>query len=538
MTARARVLLAAALSLSLATAAACGTTATPATSGGGVLTVGTSAQPDCLDPAVSALDATAVADRGVFDSLVSMTAAGAFEPWLAQRWTISSDGRTYTFFLRGDVRFADGSPLTAAVVKASLDHVVDPRTKSKYAAGLIRRYAGAEAVDDTTVRVSLSAPDASFLDALSTPYLGIQSIPSLRRSAAELCASPVGSGPFEFVSWTRNVNLVLKRNPAYRWGPATMPDTGPARLDGVNLMFIPENSARFGVLTSGQAQLVDDLLPSQAKALRNSDGLQLLRAVPPGAVYSLFFNITKGPLADERVRRALLSAVDIDQLVKAIYLGQYQSARSLLSPSTIDYTAAAAPAYDPVLAGRLLDQAGWTGRDAEGYRTRDGVRLTLSWPYAAQRDRDQRSVLAQGIQAEAKQAGIDLAFTEVDVGAYSEQVLQHRTADMFAVSFERADPDILRYLLGSTSTPAQGGGNAFRVSDPQLDGWLNAADAATDTAVRRQNYIAAQRYLADHVLTMPLYVPLYLAGASARLHGVSFEPDGYTSFYGAWLAAS
>lgn len=524
----------------LAVLAGCGTaTSTPESerpASGGALTFATPVEPDCLDPAVSARGVTAMIDRNIFDSLIQQSPDGTFHPWLAQRWTTAPDGRSYTFHLRTDVRFHDGTPLDAAAVKATLDHAVDPKTESRYAAGLIAEYEGAEVVDSSTITVKLTRPNASFLQALSTPYLGIQSPKSLRENTAGLCEQPVGSGPFKFVKWDKKVGVELTRNDDYAWPPEGAQHSGPARLDALAFKFIAEDTVRVGALTSGQVQAISSVPPSKAKTLENT--AQLLAAETPGAPYTIYFNSAPGTiLSDERIRQALRRAVDFDQLVQTIYFGQYQRAWSPLTPATqfYDGSTANAFAFDQAEANRLLDEAGWTGRDSEGYRVKDGKRLTLRWPHTADMERDQRNLIGQGVQAQAKQVGIEIQYTLVDQGTIGKHI-GDRSLDLFDVSFTRAEPDILRYFFGTESTLDNGGGNIFGLDIPELNKLLVQGMNTVDPAQRGKLYVDAQRYVVEHAISLPVYVPKTLLGAAREVRGIEFDANAEPLFYSAWLA--
>jgi peptide/nickel transport system substrate-binding protein len=514
----------------LATTAACSSGDSPGGPADDTLTFATDQIPQCLDPAISPQDVTALIGRNIFDSLVAMSPDGTFHPWLADRWTVSRDGRTYTFHLRPGVTFSDGTPLDAAAVKASLDHISDPRTKSIYAARLISAYHDTTVVDRSTVKISLTHPSTPFLQALSTTYLGIQAPASLKTPGAP-CARPVGSGPFELSGWTRNVRLVLKRNPDYTWGPPTAAHTGPARLSQITVRFITEDSVRFGALSSGQVDVIDDVPPADVKTLKATSGLRYLRAEIPGAVYTTYFNASRGPLSDERVRTALVRSVDLDALVKSAYFGQFSRAWSVLSPSTIGYDKQSPGTwkYDPALANRLLDQAGWTTRDAQGYRTKNGTELALRWPYVPQ-FLAKFSVIAQGMQAQAKQVGIKLDYTPKDAGTFGKEYVQ-RDLDLYTTSFVRAEPDILRLFFTTGQSAAKGGGNILGVTFPELDRWLNGAETSADRAARSTDYVQAQRFITAHALALPAYVPADLVGYSAKVKGLKFEANAYPLFY-------
>ncbi|MBW4717870.1 ABC transporter substrate-binding protein [Saccharothrix obliqua] len=496
-----------------------------------VVRVALSQQPECLDPQVSPREVTATVVRGVFDSLVELDQEGVVRPWLAERWEITRDRRSFTFHLRGGVTFHDGTPLDAEAVRATLDHATAPATKSRYAAMLLRRYAGSDILDSRTIRVHLTEPDASFLQALSTAYLGIQSPTSMRVNAGDLCARPVGSGPFRFAHWRRNRDIRLDRYAEYRWSPPSARTPGPAAASGVQITFIPEDGARFGALVSGQADVVTPIPPVKAGVLRADRNLRLLAADLPGVVYTVCFNSTSGPLADERVRHAVRRSVRIDELVRAVHFGEYPRAWSMLGPATPAYAPDTVDSWpvDTALAERLLDEAGWTGRDEEGYRVRDGQRLVLNWPYLPE-TQGKDLILLQGVQAEVRRLGIDLHVTAEDAGTYVQLTYTGRGLDMFGTNFVRADPDVLRYWLGSGETLDNGGGNVFRVRDPVLDTLLDQGLATDDLAARVRHYRAVQHYVNDRALVMPVFVPRAMVGTSSRLNGLAFEAAGYPLF--------
>ncbi|MFE7513906.1 ABC transporter substrate-binding protein [Streptomyces sp. NPDC057540] len=529
-----RALVAALALASVATG--CGTGTGRADGQEGRIVYAVDSQPDCLDPQISPYDVTAALGRGVFDSLVAMDARGRVRPWLATSWQVSDNGRAYTFHLREGVRFHDGTAFDATAVKATLDHTVAPETKSQYAAGLISMYESATVVDARTVRIRLSRPYTPFLQVLSTATFGIQSPTALRANRGRTCLKPVGSGPFVFAGWTRNRRIDLDRNPGYAWGPPDAANRGPAHVAGVTVEFIPEAASRFGALSSGQVDLASAVPPSHVGRLRHAKGFRLMRATQPGAPYTLMLNVNRAPLDDPRVRRALQRSVRFDALVKALYSGAYERSWSALTPTTAGYDRATEGSrpYDPEEAARLLDAAGWTGRDEQGFRTRNGVRLTVHWPYMNSLMRDQRALLGQGIQAEAKRAGIDLRFTALEPGAYLEKAVG-RDADILAFSWNRAEPDILRTYFDSAQTGDKGGVNAFGLSDPQLDGWLREASATRDPARRTALYAKAQARVNDQVYALPVYAPATLLGVSDRVRGVTFDVQAYPRFHDARL---
>jgi peptide/nickel transport system substrate-binding protein len=501
---------------------------------GGSLTYAVDEAEDSLDPAVSPADVTAVIDRNIFDSLVVQTGANTFGPWLATRWTISPDGKTYTFYLKTGVTFQDGTPFNAAAVKASLDHVVNPATKSQYAAALIAAYQSSTAIDDSTVQVNLSAPFSPFLQALATAYLGIQSPAELAKPVAQYV--PVGTGPYKFEAWNKNLNVIEDRLPTYN-SPPSNAHTGPAYIDKLTFQFISEDATRFGALTSGQVQGIADVPPIDVKTLQANSGFSIQTFASPGNNYNLYLNVKNGPFTDVNVRKAFVESIDVPALIKSVYFGQYAPATNPIGPTTAFYDATATtPAFNVAGAKKLLDQAGWSQTDSAGYRTKDGKELTLVWPYASVYNREERNVVGDGIVAEAKSVGIKVSRPATDQTTLITDLVSGNYA-MFDSSFVRASADILRYSYASGETLTKGGGNISLVNVPELDAWLNGAAATSDQATQKTDYSQAQHYVLDNSLVLPLYVEEYRMGASKKLHGITFDAQAFPQFYGAWLSS-
>ncbi len=507
---------------------------------GGTLTYAINSAPLCLDPHVSTQDITAEIQRNVLDSLISQDAQGRFHPWLAESWTTSPDKKSYIFELREDVKFTDGTPFDAEAVKANFDHITDKATKSQYALGLLGPYTGTEVLGPHKVKINFSRPFSPFLQAASTSYLGFYSPKTLKDNADQLCGggpASVGTGPFVLVGHVKGQSIEMARNPQYAWPPQNAKHQGPAYLDKLVFRILREDSTRIGVLTSGQVDVARALPPGQVSRIEGGANVKVLRGDSPGGVYSLFLNTTYGPLTDQRVRNAIQRGINVDQNVKTIYFGQYKRAWSPLSPSTPAYDTSLEKSwpYDPAEAGRLLDEAGWTGRDAEGYRTKDGKTLTLLWPALPVGDiRDNREVLDQAIQQDLKKIGVRADRPHYDVGAYSTRV----NAGQFGIldlSWARFDPDLLRSFFNSASGPPTGQ-NASFLKDDDVDAWTNEGAATTDPAERAELYTKVQRRVIELGASVPVYVPAVLTGVTSRTRDAGFDPNAWLVFYDAWKA--
>ena len=133
---------------------------------------------------------------------------GSIKPWLATEWSVSKDGKSYTFKLREGVKFHDGTPFNAEAVKYNLDRVIDPATKAANSLALIRPYSSSEVIDEYTIKVNLESPSQAFLGNLSQALLGIVSPTAAQKYGDQLGKNPVGTGPYTFVKWDENADIV------------------------------------------------------------------------------------------------------------------------------------------------------------------------------------------------------------------------------------------------------------------------------------------------------------------------------------------
>ncbi|NLF05826.1 MAG: ABC transporter substrate-binding protein, partial [Actinomycetales bacterium] len=363
----------------------------------------------------------------VLDSLVALDENHEVVPWLADEWSVSDDQLTWTFHLKEGVKFTDGSPLTAEVVAFNFDHWL-AGGNSTATAWLAGYYESAKATDELTVEITLSQPYPRLADNLTQGYFGIQSQVALEtRTDEENCEQPIGSGAFKVEQWNRGENIVLVRNENYTSWPANARHEGPAYLDKVDWKFVGDATTRVATLRSGETDAIYDV-PAIDFAPLETEGYELHKYVTPGRPQQLSFNTRVGPFTDERVRQAFAYATDRKAIVETIGRGviPYEG-NGGVSQTTPGYSQKAADwyTYDPAKANTLLDEAGWTERDAEGYRTKDGQRLTVVLPYGAGSiiNADGASIL-QGLQEQAKGVGFDVDLIPVPpsatfAGAYS-----------------------------------------------------------------------------------------------------------------------
>jgi peptide/nickel transport system substrate-binding protein len=346
---------------------------------GGKLVYGLTLVVSGIDPRVDASSELGIPLTGVYDTLVYQDVDGRFVPGLAERWTVSDDGLVYTFYLRRNVVFHDGTPFNAEAVQFNLNRITAPETQSRKAKGLLGPYDHTEVVDDHTVRVHFTEPYAPFLDSASQVYLGMASPTAVERWGAEYSLHQVGTGPFALQEFVPKDHLTLVRNPDYAWAPEVYEHTGPAYLDEVEFRFYPEPATRALALESGEAHVMGEVPPQDAQRLQADPGFRLLEVPIPGQPLQFFLNTERAPTDDVRVRQAILHAVDRQTMVATIFRDYSPAAHGPLAAVTRGYDPMVEEYYphDPSRAGALLEEAGWPDIDGDGIRNRGGNPLQL-----------------------------------------------------------------------------------------------------------------------------------------------------------------
>ncbi|MFF4415218.1 ABC transporter substrate-binding protein [Streptosporangium sp. NPDC001559] len=513
------------------TLAACGTetgAANPASGGaeGDSLVWAIETQPITFNPQQWGQNKARLLVHNQFDALVARGKDGEFLPWLATSWEVSKDGLTYTFKLRRDVTFHDGEKFDAASVKANLDQLVAPGYNPAVAGIQLRDYSSAEVTDPYTLKITLKAPDALFLDFLASPYAGQVSPKSLKNAKDLKAGGPdlVGTGPFILDRFTPGQEAHYRRNPAYNWAPPNAAHQGPAYLAEITYRFLPEAAVRVGALTSGQVQVIEGVPATELGLLKADPGVKVETNLNSGSAFSYYFNVSHPPFDDKRVREAFRDAVDVDTVLNSVYQGTARRAWSIVgqgSPQFYDASLENTYGNDARRANELLDEAGWTKRDAEGFRVKDGKRLTVRSVESAPYVRDRRDILAQAVQAAVKQsAGIDFQPKVVDQGT-QQKALEDDQYELFQNS--RGDTDAGAAL--NLILPKGAAINRTHFENADLDKLLAEASATSDQARRKELYAKAQRtVIADEALLLPLYVPADQVAYGTGITGITFEP--------------
>src|SRR3954468_3162116 len=278
-------------------------------SGAQALTAAVFQNRDALDPAVTGLVAVSQIDASIFDTLTYKFAGDdKIYPGLATSYDVSPDGKTYTFQLRKDVKFQDGTPFNAAAVKANFDHIADPATKSKSALGALGPYQETQVVGDDEVKVVFKEPNLAFENEMSETTLGMSSPAALQKYGSDYGNHPVGTGPYKFVSFQNGQQVRVTRNPDYKWGPDKL-GSGPAKLSGITFRILSDASAQRNAFNTNEIQVAGALTPQDVKTAVDA-GAKKATATSTGMPYGYLINVTKSPTDDLAVRQAIQQAID------------------------------------------------------------------------------------------------------------------------------------------------------------------------------------------------------------------------------------
>ena len=280
--------------------------------------------------------------------------------YLAKSWTVSPDGKLYTFKLRDDVQFCSGKKFTAADVLYSFARLKDPATKAPLAwrAGDIKEL---RAPDPYTVEYELNEPFSELLLQLTMFGNAIHNKESVEAHGKDYGVKAIdGTGPWCFESWTPRTEIVLKRHDAYRWGPSMYQNKGPVKFEKLSIKIIPEDSSRVAAMLGGQFDITHQIPIAFISHVKSAPNLQVQEAVPNFQLMYYGYKTTRPMVADKRVRQAMNIAINRAEIVKGIMLGSASPAYTYVDDLALDFAADTKGIIKEDLehAKRLLDEAG------------------------------------------------------------------------------------------------------------------------------------------------------------------------------------
>ncbi|WP_158587558.1 ABC transporter substrate-binding protein [Neobacillus notoginsengisoli] len=438
-----------------------------------------------LDPHGTAANTSFRVTYMLYDRLVTYDGKDTeVKPQLAEKWDISDDGLTYTFHLRKDAKFHDGTPVTAEAVKYSYSRAIDiGKSAAGQFSGVVTKESF-EVVDDHTIKIKLVKPFAPFIKTLGTVYANIVN-PKLAENHGDdfgeqyLSDKDMGSGPYILDSWDRGQKLVLKANEDY-WG-------GAPKLKTVNIQIVNEPSTARLMIEKGEIDLIDDtmLSPDVMKEMEGKEGIEIIKS-PGYQIDDIAMNVEKKPLDNVKVRQALGYAINYESIINDILLGAGQRAHGIIPEGMFGYNPDTKLfEYDLEKAKALLKEAG----QDKGFE----LEILIS------ENNEVRKNIAVMLQSDFKQIGIDLKIKTLAWPTFLETVTSggHQLA-LAAWTPDYADPDYNLWYFAHSSSKGPGFNLAF-YENKKVDELLAEGRTTVDEARREAIYKEIQQIMNDEV---------------------------------------
>jgi peptide/nickel transport system substrate-binding protein len=500
---------------------------------GGILVIGIEGEPAAIDPAASTSLGSLRITRQITETLIKEdsrvldTPTAPIVPGLAERWEVSKDGKVYTFTLRRNVTFADGTPLTAEAVKLNFDRLMDPGSKNYFKTGAaatakttnwIKSYA---ATGSHTFRIELKEPFGSFHRAIMHPSMGIISPKALDEwGNDQIGLHLVGTGPFVFKERERGVKVSLAKNPTY-WDKANSP-----YVDQVVFRVMPDSTARAAALKTGEIDVDIMVLPDFVEDLRRTPNVEVVMPRTPH-IWFWRLNHQDPLLKDVRVRRALWHAMDLEGMSKALFRGTGQAAWQFLPPKNPAHRATVANPYpyNPARARQLLKEAG----------VAEGTKMTIRVPAEGSSYMRPRE-MAEWVQANLKAVGLDAKVESLEWSTWIATGTKPLDVHLACSAWQSIahDPYMLEQLWGSQFQPPKGS-NLGMYANEELDKLFSQARQTPDEAKRLALYQKAEDLMLADVPAIPVANDFSPRGVRKNIKGLLMGPSAFFDLTGVWI---
>jgi peptide/nickel transport system substrate-binding protein len=480
------------------------------------LVIGMAADPTGLDPEAVENNTSGFVMSTVYDSLLRYkTGTTDVAPGIAESWSTSADGLTYTFHLRHGVKFSDGTPLDAKAVIWNVDRLLNKANPQYiYNTGPVEGYidftygdvASYRAVGDDAVEFTFKKPSAPFLNSLAMVWNGLVSPTAAAKWGKDYRNHPVGSGPFVLREWRERDQVILDANPDY-WG-------GKPKVDHLIFKELPDLQAALLALKRGEIQILADLSTQSVPAIRNDPNIVFL-SQPGLAVSGVALPVDVAPLNDKRVRQALNYAVDKNAIDKALFAGLAVPLTSPLpqaqwgfDPSLKGYP------YDPAKAKALLAAAG----------VKPGTQIELVTYNSPRGYNPAGPNLAVAIQGYLNKVGLSVSIRQFEMGAYLAYVRSGKYNGMMMEGWtgDNGDPDnFLGELWGYANFPVV---DWSRYHNPAFEQLLSQALLEADHAKRTALYQQAQKIVLDDAPWIFVNSTLQIRAMRKNVQGFGLNP--------------
>jgi peptide/nickel transport system substrate-binding protein len=468
--------------------------------------------PDTLDPAGQTNPSSSSIVEHLAETLVTLKADGSIAAGLARKFTQSSDGKTYTFELRPDVEFHDGSLLDAEAVAMSLRRFLDPRLRVSMRAPFDTRLVDTiSPVDPHTLRISLKDRSRLFLQKLAATELAIVSPAHARAFPDSFNEEPVGTGPYRFKERRKGESVVLERFDRY-WGQrATFP--------AIQFRIVPEVATRESLLLANQVELIIEPPLSDLPALQKNAALKVVQTATARSTFiAMDLTLPGGtPLAIKKVRQALNYGVDRDGIIRNVLFGAATPLDAPMAPSLVGYSRVGGYSFDPNRARQLLLEGGTPQ-----------LQLRCMHPTGRSLQENLAAQVAQAVAGSLQGVGVDVELIGSDWASFLAAVSvpeDKGTAHMhlfnWAPALLDASQQMTQFVRGQWP-PA--GLATSHYWNPKVELLVSEAAREADDQRRQDEYAEAQRIVWDDAPWVFLWSPSFVMVHTARVRGVTALP--------------
>lgn len=459
------------------------------------------------------------AQEMLYETLVNITEKG-YEPCLAESWTISEDGKTYTFNIRKGVTFSDGTVCDAKAIKANFDAIIENKSRHTWLE-MMQLLESVDLIDDYTLQIKMSKPYYPMLTELGVtrPFAMISPNSMKDGSTKNGVNSYIGTGPYILKDFVTDEYAVFEANENY-WGKVP-------EIKKIIVKVIPDNQTRILALEKGEIDLIFGKNMIDADAInkyKNSEKFNIALSEPT-STRQIVLNTSNGILKDKSVRHALQYATNKQAISDGVFYGLEKPADTLFS-KTIPYSNIDLKPYEFNMekAAETLDQAGWLKND-KGIREKDGKKLQLSLLYNS--DSVTEKIISEYLQSEYKKIGIEISIAGEEEQSYRDKMKTGNFDMVFNICW--GTPYDPQSSLAAMRQPVYGDYAAqLGLEDKkEIDEAITKILVSTDEKERQGLYTFVLTRLHEDAVYIPLTYECNKAIYNSNLKGVKFTQTQY-----------
>jgi len=476
-----------------------------------------------IDPHINHEFETGIILRQLYDTLIYRhPETREFVPGLADSWQISEDELRYTFSLKQNVTFHDGTTFNAEAVARNLDRIFSAETGSPETRESFGPFIQYQVLDASTIQLILAEPFAPFLDVLSQPFAGIASPTALNDySYLRYQYHQVGTGPFRLVEYLPGNRVTIERNPDYIWGPDFYNPLTSDMVQRIEFRFFRDPSQRLEAIETGDSQIMTELTPADARSLVGNSNIRILPVELPGTSLMFSFNVNQAPTDNLAVRQALIYAANRTTMADNAYQGFLDVAWGPLAANALFYTRQVVNAYpyDIIASEQLLDQTGYIDTNGDGLRDIGGGAVELKVIVPPWRELPR---FAELLREQWESLGINVVLDPVPGETILQQTVAQNDYNLVPIDSWGLDPAFLGDLFASTSDSNWSG-----YANTELDNALRQASVQSDSELRRQLYGQIQILLVNEALVLPLGNQVNINAHHIDIGNLTFDATGW-----------